>query len=128
MDNYSSHVALDLMPIISYSIGGVALGLSLLFLWIAGRADKNLQTVMGCLLYISFSLVLMGLSSWTKPQAFYLKHHIAGLQESITDLQAHRKALVELRQQLVDRGDYQPEEVGLESSEKMPTHDTEAVQ
>lgn len=56
MDNYSSRISVEMMPVIGKAIGSAAALLSLLLLIIAKRVARvETQTVLGCLLYNRFA-------------------------------------------------------------------------
>ena len=110
MDNYSVQVPVAMMPTISYSVGTIAVILSVLLLVIARKSPKKTtQTVMGCLLYITLSLALMGFSSWTKPQAFYVKYEAKHIDHEIEALTAQRAYIKQLRSQMLASGQLDPE-------------------
>ena len=44
------------------------------------------KTVMGCLLYITLALIIMGSSQWKKPSSFYLKYESAHFNSTIPAL------------------------------------------
>ncbi len=80
MDNYSSKVHIDMMPIIASRVALVFGIASLVILFLAWRTTSIVKkNVLGCLLYITFSLVIMGSpTSGRNPQNFTssMRHHI----------------------------------------------------
>lgn len=112
MDNYSSRVPVALMPMIGNAVAGVAGLLSLFILWIAKRSESlEKKTVMGCLLYITFSLVLMGSGQWQTPSKFYIKYEAAHIDGEIRDLQQEKAHLHDLKQWMILQGLIKPGEL-----------------
>lgn len=112
MDNYSSRVPVALMPMIGNAVAGVAAVLSLIILWIAKRSESfEKKTVLGCLLYITVSLVLMGSGPWQTPSKFYIKYESAHIDESIRDLQQEKAHLQDLKQWMILQGLVTPDEL-----------------
>ena len=97
MDNYSPRVPLDMMPVVATAIGSAAAVLSLLLVFLAKKsASIEKQTVLGCLLYITVSLVLMGFGPWKAPQKFYVKYEAQHIAHEIEALQEEQKRIQEL--------------------------------
>lgn len=105
MDNYSSKVPIDMMPVIAGWVAmvfGVASILILVFAWrAASTARKNL---LGCLLYLTMSLVIMGSSQWKTPSTFYVKYEGAHIDHEIQELQEEKEYLNYLRDYMIKEG------------------------
>ena len=118
MDNYSLKVPVALMPTISYCVGAVSAVLSIVLLVIAKKAETDeKKTVMGCLLYITISLVIMGFGQWNKPQSFYVKYEAGHLDKEILELQEERKQLHELKAYMIKEGIIKIEEEETEQTQ-----------
>lgn len=102
MDNYSTRVPLETMPLVGRVIGGISLAASVLLLIIAKKSQsKETQTVMGCLLYITLSIGLMGFFQWTKPSTFYVKYEGSHIEKQIEELEAEKRELEELKRYMI---------------------------
>lgn len=105
MDNYSSNVPIEMMPVIASWVAivfGIVSILILVFAWKAtSTARKNL---LGCLLYLTFSIVIMGLSQWKTPSKFYVKYEAAHLDHEIEELQKEKEHLNYLREYMLKEG------------------------
>jgi hypothetical protein len=117
MDNYSSKVPIDMMPLIAGWIAAVFGIVSLIILIVAWRAKTaEKKTVMGCLLYLTFSLVIMGSGQWKEPSKFYVKYEAAHIQDEIEELKKEKEHLEYLKEYMLEKGlitkDYLGEAVG----------------
>jgi hypothetical protein len=105
MDNYSSKVPIEMMPIIASRVAavfGIASIVILVFAWRTTSIVK--KNVLGCLLYITFSLVIMGSDQWKKPSKFYVKYEAAHIEHEIQELQEEKEYLEFLRNYMIEEG------------------------
>ena len=110
MENYSSRVPLDMMPLIANIITVVTLILSIVLLYIARKATTlEKKTVMGCLLYLTIAIILMGSGPWKKPQSFYLKHEGPNMKQELIELQEEIEHFEKLKKEMIERGLYEEE-------------------
>ena len=110
MENYSSRVPLDMMPLIANIITVVTLILSIVLLYIARKATTlEKKTVMGCLLYLTVAIILMGSGPWKKPQSFYLKYEGPNMKQELVELQEEIEHFEKLKKEMIDRGLYEEE-------------------
>lgn len=112
MDNYSSRIAVAMMPLVGRSIGTIAAVVSVVLLVRARRAARvETQTVLGCVLYITLSLVLMGFGPWQAPQKFYVKYEARHIADEIEQLQQEQQRVRELTRYMIDKGLLEPGEI-----------------
>jgi hypothetical protein len=105
MDNYSSKVHIDMMPIIASRVALVFGIASLVILFLAWRTTSIVKkNVLGCLLYITFSLVIMGSDQWKKPSTFYVKYEASHIGHEIQELQEEKEYLEYLRNYMIEKG------------------------
>jgi len=105
MDNYSSKIAIEMMPVIANWVAAVFGIASLLVLYLARKsASVEGKTFLGCILYITFSLVLMGSSQWKEPSKFYVKYEAAHIDEEIKGLQEEKAHLELLKKYMLEKG------------------------
>jgi hypothetical protein len=105
MDNYSSKVPLEMMPVIAIWVAVVFGIASLLILFLAWRATTTARkNLLGCILYITLSLVIMGSSQWKTPSKFYVKYEGAHLDHEIEELQKEKEHLNFLREYMLKEG------------------------
>ena len=105
MDNYSSKVPIDMMPTIAYLVGALFLIASLVILIFAWKTPSIIKkNVLGCLLYITFSLVIMGFTQWNIPSAFYVKYEASHIDHEIQELQEEKEYLEYLRNYMIEKG------------------------
>ena len=110
MENYSSRVPLDMMPLIANIITVVTLILSIALLYIARKATTlEKKTVMGCLLYLTVAIILMGSGPWKKPQSFYLKYEGPNMKQELKELQEEIEHFEKLKKDMIERGLYEEE-------------------
>ena len=110
MENYSSRVPLDMMPLIANIITVVSLILSIVLLYIARKATTlEKKTVMGCLLYLTVAIILMGSGPWKKPQSFYLKYEGPNMKQELKELQEEIEHFETLKKEMIERGLYEEE-------------------
>lgn len=110
MENYSSRVPLEMMPFIGNTVAVVAALVSALLIYLAKKARTlEKQTVMGCLLYITMALVIMGAGQWGKPQSFYIKYEGPHMELELKELQEEIKQFKNLKQEMIKRGWYKEE-------------------
>jgi hypothetical protein len=105
MDNYSSKVPIEMMPIIASRVAavfGIASIVILVFAWRTTSIVK--KNVLGCLLYITFSLVIMGSDQWKKPSKFYVKYEASHIEHEIQELQEEKEYLEFLRNYMIEEG------------------------
>ena len=112
MDNYSSKVPIDMMPVIGNWVATVFGIVSIVILVIAWRTSSVVKkTVLGCLLYLTFSLFLMGSSQWKTPSKFYVKYEAAHIGHEIQELQEEQEYLEYLRNYMIKEGLAKEEEL-----------------
>ncbi len=105
MDNYSSKVPVDMMPAIANGVALVFGILSLVILFIARKTPSVVKrNVMGCLLYITLSLVVMGASQWKTPSKFYVQYEAAHIDHEIEELKKEREYLDYLTNYMLEKG------------------------
>ncbi|MEE8380832.1 MAG: hypothetical protein V3R78_03000 [Thermodesulfobacteriota bacterium] len=118
MENYSSRVPLDMMPVIANSVTVISVLLSILLLYIARKATTlEKKTVMGCLLYLTVALILMGSGPWKKPQSFYLKYEGPRMKQELKELQEEIEYFDKLKQDMIERGWYEEEKEKAQQTE-----------
>ena len=101
MENYSLKLSLEMMPMVSTILLVVFLLVTILLFYIARKAQTaEKKTVMGCLLYISITVVIMASGPWRKPQAFYLKYEPAHIAHEIEELQEGLEYINRLKKEL----------------------------
>ena len=105
MDNYSSKVPIELMPVIGNYVAAVA-GLVAVILLIIARKTASLEkkTMMGCMLYITLALIIMGLQQWRQPSTFYVTYEAAHINKEIAELQEERDYLDFLKKYMLGKG------------------------
>jgi hypothetical protein len=59
---------------------------------------------MGCLLYITFALFLMGASQWKTPSKFYVTYEAAQTDKEILGLQQEKEHLNFLKKYMLEKG------------------------
>ncbi len=105
MDNYSSKVPIPLMWAIGNAIAAVFTILSLIILWLSRRTESLAQkTLLGCILYITISLVMMGAGQWKNPSKFYVKYEAGHIDHEIEELQAEKEHLEYLKWYMIYNG------------------------
>lgn len=104
MDNYSSKVPIELMPVIGNYVAAVA-GLVAVILLIIARKTASLEkkTMMGCMLYITLALIIMGLQQWRQPSTFYVTYEAAHINKEIAELQEERDYLDFLKKYMLEK-------------------------
>jgi hypothetical protein len=101
MENYSLKVPLALMPAVANVLLVVFTLLTVFLLYVARKATTDeRKTVMGCLLYLTITIVIMSSSQWKKPQSFYLKYEPAHIEHEIEDLKEELIYLNKLKTEL----------------------------
>jgi hypothetical protein len=101
MENYSLKVPLAMMPVVANVLLVVFTLLTILLLYAARKATTDeRKTVMGCLLYLTITIVIMSSSQWNKPQAFYLKYEPAHIEHEIEELKEELIYLNKLKTEL----------------------------
>ncbi len=112
MDNYSSRISVDMMPVIGNSIGIIAAVVSVVLIVLAKKTtQREKQIVLGCLLYVTFSLVLMGFGPWKAPQKFYVKYEARHIADEIKKLQEEQTRIQELTHYMIEQGMVKPNEI-----------------
>ncbi|MBW2553290.1 MAG: hypothetical protein JRE20_04065 [Deltaproteobacteria bacterium] len=110
MENYSSRVPLDMMPLIANIITVVTLILSIALLYTARKATTlEKKTVIGCLLYLTVAIILMGSGPWKKPQSFYLKYEGPNMKQELKELQEEIEYFEKVKNEMIERGLYEEE-------------------
>jgi hypothetical protein len=105
MDNYSSKVPAEVMPLIGNLVAIVAVLISIVLINIARKSPKiETKTVMGCLLYITLALIIMGLGQWKKPSSFYLKYESAHIEQELKELQEEKEHIKKLKAYMKVKG------------------------
>jgi hypothetical protein len=101
LDNFTATVPLNRMPTIANVLGLIGAALSVWVIYAAKKAATiEKQTVLGGLLYLTFSMVFMSLTLWQKPLTFYLKHERVAIEAEIRGMQEEIKYIDELKKQL----------------------------
>ncbi len=105
MDNYSSKVPIELMPVIGTYVAAIA-GLIAVILLIVARKTVSLEkkTLMGCMLYITLALIIMGLQQWRQPSTFYVTYEAAHINKEIAELKEEREYLDFLKKYMLGKG------------------------
>ena len=118
MDNYSSNVPLDMMPVVANYITVASVIVTGVLLYTARKASSiEKKTVMGCLLYLSISVLLMAPGQWKKPQSFYIKYEADHIEHEIKALQEERTKIIELKKYMVSKGLIESDELVEQNSE-----------
>jgi len=116
MENYSLKLPLEMMPSVSNIILVVFAMVSIILFYIAKKATTDeKKTVMGCLLYITITVVIMASGPWKKPQTFYLKYEPPHIAHEIEELQEELAYLNKLKKEL---GVLEKEKTGIRDIEK----------
>lgn len=119
MDNYSSNVSLDMMPVVANYITVVSVIATAILLYVARKtASIEKKTVMGCLLYLTISVLLMAPGQWKKPQSFYIKYEANHIEHEIASLQKEREKIIELKKYMVSKGLLENDELENQSKEE----------
>ncbi len=106
MENYSLKLPLEMMPTVANIILVVFLLVTIFLLYIARKTQTaEKRTVMGCLLYITITVVIMASGPWKKPQSFYLKYEPAHIAHEIEELQKELAYLNTLKNELGMQGE-----------------------
>ena len=117
MDNYSSRVPIEMMPVIGNCVTLVSAILCIIILFFSWKATSvEKKTFLGCVLYITFALVLMG-GQWKTPQKFYVKYEAKHIGHEIEELKEEQKYLKYLTNYMIKKGLVTPEELGLSEDE-----------
>ena len=110
MENYSSRIPIDMMPLIANIITAVAVIASITILYAAKKAATlEKKTVMGCLLYLSVAIILMSAGPWKTPQSFYLKYEGPHMKQELKELQEEIEYFDKMKQEMISRGLYEEE-------------------
>ena len=88
-------------------ISSLVLMLALTASYIVLRTAKKTEsmekkTLMGCIFYILFALVLMS-GQWKEPQTFYVKYEAAGIPAEIEELKAEKEHLSSLADYMINK-------------------------
>lgn len=104
MDNYSSNVPLELMPVIGSWVTIISSFVAVLLLTMAWRTSSiEKKTLIGCILYIFVALMLMG-GQWKKPQKFYVKYEAAQILHELDDLKKEKAHIEKLKAYMLNEG------------------------
>jgi hypothetical protein len=113
MDNYSLKVPIEMMPVIGNYVTIVSAILCIIILVFSWRADSvEKKTFLGCVLYITFALTLMG-GQWKTPQKFYVKYEAKHIGHEIEELKEEQEYLRYLTKYMLENDLIKPEELGL---------------
>jgi hypothetical protein len=105
MDNYSSNVSIDMMPVVANYITVASVIATGMLLYVARKTPSiEKKTVMGCLLYLTISVLLMAPGQWKQPQSFYIKYEAAHIEHEIEALKEERAKIIELKKYMVSKG------------------------
>ena len=119
MDNYSSNVSIEMMPVIANYITIVVVILTVIILYAAWKTPSvEKKTVMGCLLYLTISVLMMSFGQWKKPQSFYIKYEGAQIEHEIKALQKERGKISKVKQYMIEHGMYKEEKEDGSSKEE----------
>ena len=120
MDNYSSMIDVEMMPVIASRVVMGSVVIMVFLLWLARRmyrrdpeASLAKRTIIGCLMYIFFALFLMGSDQWKKPSAFYIKYEAKHIDGEIADLQAEKEHIEWLTQYMLENDMAKPKDLGI---------------
>jgi len=126
MDNYSMALAIDQMPQVATALGVAGLILSIILLAIARRASTDeTKTVMGCLLYITLTVAILGMGQWKKPQTFYVKYAAKHIGHEIKELQEKQVRIELLRKEMIKMGMFEEKPEAPEGGAAEAPHDSE---
>jgi hypothetical protein len=119
MDNYSSNVSLEMMPIVANYITVASVIATGILLYVARKTPSiEKKTVMGCLLYLTISVLLMAPGQWKKPQSFYIKYEAAHIEHEIEALKEERAKIIELKKYMISEGLLESNELEKQSEEE----------
>ena len=105
MENYSQRVPVDMMPMVANCVTIVALIASIIILVTSWRSTSTVKkTLMGTLLYLTFSLVLMGSGPWKKPSTFYVKYEASHIDHELEEVLEEKEYLEYLKQYMLEKG------------------------
>ncbi len=111
MDNYSSKIAVEMMPVIANTVAAVFGILSIVVLVISWRSKSLVvKSTMGAVFYLTISLVLMGTTQWKVPAKFYIKYHSKHILHEIEDMKAEYEHMMKLKKYMIEEGLYEEEE------------------
>jgi len=104
MDNYSSKVPIELMPVIGTYVASIA-GIIAVILIIFARKTASIEkkTLIGCMLYITLALIIMGLQQWRQPSSFYVTYEAAHIDKEIAELQEEKEHLNTLKKYMLEK-------------------------
>jgi len=123
MDNYSSRVPLEMMPVIASWVTIVSSIVAIVLLSIAWRSTSiEKKTFLGCILYIFIALMMMG-GQWKKPQTFYLKYEAKHIGHEIEELKEEQKYMKYLTNYMLENDMATREDLGLPPEEKIENVD-----
>ncbi len=112
MDNYSVRVPIDMMPMVSNVLLAVFTVITIFLLVIAWRADSpEKKTVMGCLLYLTFSIMLLSSGQWRKPQTFYVKYEGSHIDHELHHLKMEKEKIEKVKDWMLKEGMITEEEL-----------------
>ena len=99
-----------MMPTVANIVTVVFAVVSAVLIYIAKKAKTpEKQTVIGCLLYITIALVIMGSGQWKKPQSFYIRYHGPHMEIELKELKEEITYYKNLKQEMIKRGWYKEE-------------------
>jgi len=105
MDNYSSNIPVETMPVIAKYVANISLVVMIILLVIAKRTTSmEVKTVLGCMLYIFFALFLMGNDQWKNPSKFYVTYEASHINHEIIGLQEEKFQLEKLKKYMLEKG------------------------
>jgi hypothetical protein len=105
MENYSARVPIDMMPMIAQWVTIVSLILSIIILVTSWRTTSTAKkTLMGTLLYLTFSLVLMSSGPWKKPSTFYVKYEASHIDHELEEVLEEKEYLEYMKQYMLEKG------------------------
>lgn len=104
MDNYSSNVPLEMMPVIGSWVTIVSSVVALVLLTMAWRTTSiEKKTLLGCILYIFVALMMMG-GQWKQPQKFYVKYEAAEIGHELEELKEEKAHIEKLKVYMLGQG------------------------
>ena len=105
MENYSARIPIDMMPMIAQWVTIVSLILSIIILVTSWRTTSTAKkTLMGTLLYLTFSLVLMSSGPWKKPSTFYVKYEASHIDHELEEVLEEKEYLEYMKQYMLEKG------------------------
>ena len=108
-----------------FALGIAGIILSIILLVVARRASTNeTKTVMGCLLYITLTVAMLGMGQWKKPQTFYVKYEAKHIGHEIKELQEKQVRIELLKKEMIKMGMFEEESETPEADTAEDSHES----